>query len=105
MTRLQARFKTIVVRYGEAVGAAPGMVVPLGLAKARDYLADDEIAAATRPMWLVTTAFDHPAAEGDTLAWRTRSLKVKRAIDVRLSGATITRLLVLVAISPTTGAT
>lgn len=103
MTNLQARFRAVVGRYGEAVGGGLGVVVMLGYAKARDYLADDEISAAPKPMWLATTGYDHPAAEGDTLAWRTRSLLVKRAIDVRFAGATVSRLLVLIGTSGTSG--
>ena len=99
MTRLQSRFRGVVARYGEDLGGAPAVVVPLGVAKARDDLDDAEIAAAPRPMWLATTGHDHPAAEGGTLAWRTRTLRVKRAIDVRFAGTTVSRLLVMVAAS------
>lgn len=105
MTRLQARFRGVVLRYGEAVGAAPGVVVPLGYARARDYLADDELSAAPRPMWLANVGYDHPSAEGDTLTWRTRTLLVKRAIDVRFSGLTVARLLVLVGTTASGGGT
>lgn len=103
MTRLQSRFRGVVLRYGETVGGGTGVVVPLGYAKARDYLADDELSAAPRPMWLATVGYDHPAAEGDTVAWRTRSLLVKRAVDVRFAGATVARLLVLLATTGTSG--
>lgn len=98
MTRLQAKFRTVVARYGEDLGGAPGVVVPLGLAKARDYLTDPEIDAAARPIWLATVGYDHPATEGATLAWRTRSVLVKRTIDVRFAGKTVSRLLVLFAL-------
>ena len=95
MTRLQARFRTIVARYGEDVGDAPAVVASLTPSRARSYVSDGEIDAAGRPLWIAYAAYDHPAVEGGTVLWGARSLKVKRAIDIRFAGATVSRLLVL----------
>ena len=95
MTRLQVRFRTIVGRYGEDVGGAPAVVAPLAPSKARTYVDDGTLAGTTRPIFIATAAYDHPATEGATVAWRTRTLRVERAVDVRLMGRTVARLLVL----------
>ena len=95
MTRLQARFKTIVARYGDPLGSAPAVLAPLAPSKARTYVGDADLGSASRPIWIATTGYDHPAAEGDTLAWGARSLTVKKAVDVRFAGKSVARLLVL----------
>ena len=95
MTRLQSRFKTIIRRHGDDLGGAPAVVAPLALAKARNYLDDGAVYAAARPIWIATTGFDHPATEGQTLLWGSRSLVVKRAVEVRFGGKAVARLLVL----------
>ena len=95
MTRLQSRFKTIIRRRGDDLGGAPAVVAPLALAKARNYLEDSAVYAATRPVWIATTAYDHPATEGQTLLWGIRSLVVKRTVEVRIGGRPVARLLVL----------
>ena len=102
MTRLQARFRTIIGRYGETLGAAPAVVAPITPFRARSYLADAEIDAAPRPLWVAYAGHDHPATEGETLAWGTRSLVVRRAIEVRFAGKTVARLLVLAVASGAT---
>lgn len=96
MTRLQARFRTVVARCGEDLGGFPAVVAPLSPFRARSYVSDAEIDVAGRPLWVAYTAHDHPAAEGATVAWGARSLVVKRAIEVRFAGKTVARLLMLV---------
>lgn len=95
MTRLQARFRTIVARYGELLGTGSAIVTTITPGRARTYVADTDLDSATRPIWIAYAAYDHPAVEGQTLAWGARSLIVKRTIDVRFGSATIARLFVL----------
>ena len=103
MTRLQSRFKTIVRRYGDDLGGGSAVVAPLALAKARNYLDDGAVYAATRPIWIATTGYDHPATEGQTLLWGARSVVVKRAIEVRFGGKAVARLLVLFSTTGSSG--
>jgi hypothetical protein len=95
MTRLQVRFRTILARYGELLGTGSAIVTTITPGRARTYVADTDLDSATRPIWIAYAAYDHPAVEGQTLAWRGQSLLVKRTMDVRLASATIARLFVL----------
>lgn len=95
MTRLQARFRTIIARYGDLLGTAKAVVTAVTPGRARTYITDSDLDSASRPIWLAYAGYDHPAAEGQTLTWGARSLLVKRTIDVRFGGTTIARLFVL----------
>ena len=95
MTRLQARFHTIIARYGDVLGTNSAVVTTITPGRARTYVSDTDLDSATRPIWIAYAGFDHPATEGQTLTWGTRSLVVKRAIDVRFGSTVIARLFVL----------
>ncbi|RYG23749.1 hypothetical protein EON82_13020 [bacterium] len=95
MTRLQARFRTIIGRYGDLLGTAPAVIASVTPGRARTYVSDADLDSAVRPIWIAYAGHDHPASEGQTLAWGARSVLVKRTIDVRFGGNTVARLLVL----------
>lgn len=95
MTRLQARFRAIIFRFGEDFGGGRAVIAPLSPFRAQKYLSDADIATTDRPVWIAYAAYNHPANEGDTITWGARSLVVKRAIDVRFAGNAVARILFL----------
>ena len=95
MTRLQARFRTIISRYGDLLGTGPAVIATITPGRARIYVSDTDLDSATRPIWLAYAGYDHPATEGQILAWGARSMMVKRSIDVRFGGVVVARLFVL----------
>ncbi|HSI72388.1 MAG TPA: hypothetical protein VK934_04365, partial [Fimbriimonas sp.] len=73
MTALQKRITSVITRYGEAftVGASSsvGIFRPLPLEKAKTYLTDAEITAATLPMWLAYVPSSDPSTVSATVTW------------------------------------
>ncbi len=99
MNALRSRLSGVLKRYGEAftVGGAAttGIFCPLPPERAKTYLTDAEVAAASRPMWLSYVPHDDPSTVAASVAWNSLALTVKRIVDVRVQGATVGKILVL----------
>jgi hypothetical protein len=99
MTALQRRFKAAIERNGDlfAIGgnARRGLFILLASERAREFLSESEIAAATMPLRLAYVTFDDSAAVSETVVWNGQNLGVKRAVNLRAKGETVARILVL----------
>ncbi len=99
MTALQRRMKSVIERVGDTftVGGVShkGVVTLLNPTAARDYLAQSDIDSAPRPLRLAYAAFDDTTVVGNSVAWASITLTVRKLVEVRYIGSVIARLLVL----------
>ena len=59
------------------------------------YATPTEVDTYPRPLRLLTVPHDDVTAVGDTVAWDSLTLSVKKAVDVRVAGEKLARILLV----------
>ncbi len=99
---LRRRLRRVIERVGETYsvgatgggGARPAVFTVLPRGRASTYLPDAAVGGLPRPVLLAYVPHDDPTPVNGALLWRSRALQVRAALDVRVAGETVARLLV-----------
>lgn len=95
---LRKRLKRVIERVGELYvsggSSRAGVFVTLPRGTTSTYVDDGLVSDLPRPIHMAYVPWDDPSAVGATLLVNSRSLLVRAAVEVRLAGETVARLLV-----------
>ena len=95
---LRRRLRRTIERVGETYlvsgVARPAVFAVLPRGRASTYVADAAVAGLPRPIVAAYVPHDDPTPPQAAVVWRDRTLQVRAAVDVRVAGETVARLLV-----------
>ena len=95
---LRKRLKALIERVGEGYVSGPatrrGVFTVMARGSASTYVPDSDVGTFPRPIYLVYAAWDDPGVIGAGLVRGGRSMQIRAAVDVRLAGEAVARLLV-----------
>lgn len=95
---IRRRIRRAIAKVGETYLAAgvvrPAVFTVLPRGRASTYMPDAGIAGLPRPIVAAYVPHDDPTGLNAALLWRDRAMQVRAAVDVRIAGETVARLLV-----------